>query len=214
MNLPVNSSAGKNKIRLLAEKLIDRKHPGDFNQAIMEFGALYCKPQNPYCLSCIFNTECQANSEGNVEKIPVKNKTAKQQNRFFNYLVFTQKTKNTNFVFLKKRTGNDIWLNLYDFPLIESQKEISTKKIQEKLVSDCNLNGDVKIEKTSIKYRHVLSHQIINARFVMIRNLPKNNLKNLTLFIGSPLISVTEDKLYAYPLPRLIEKYLAENKIF
>ncbi|MEZ5198566.1 MAG: A/G-specific adenine glycosylase [Bacteroidales bacterium] len=67
VSLPINSSEGKNEIKKLVEELIDQEQPGDFNQAIMEFGALVCKPQNPDCKSCIFKHECIALTEDKVK---------------------------------------------------------------------------------------------------------------------------------------------------
>ncbi len=211
---PVNTTSGTKKIRELAEQLIDNNRPGDFNQAVMEFGALYCKPQNADCPSCIFRKDCQAFIMGKVNTIPVKNKQDVPRKRYFNYLVIINKSSDDIGIFLKKRTGNDIWKNLYDFPLIESTGELSVKKFREKLIGDNNLTDEIKIMRKPVKYRHILSHQVIHAQFLVITNLAKNNLKKLSSINPEPLVFATQEEFSVFPLPRLIEKYFNENEIF
>mgnify|MGYP001598355526 CR=1 FL=1 len=112
-----SSSEGEKKFYSLAGNLLNRKNPGNFNQAIMEFGAIHCTPVNPKCMKCIFRESCVAFQTGRVADFPVKSKKAKSRNRYFNYLVI----HNGNNIFLDKRQKNDIWKNLYEFPLIESK---------------------------------------------------------------------------------------------
>src|SRR6185295_17174001 len=112
----IDSLKGKKIFLELAEELLDKKNPGLHNQAIMEFGAIQCKPVNPDCFSCHLKMDCYAFKNKRVNQFPVKSKTQKVRERFFYYLFIRWKNK----IFLHKRTGKDIWKNLYEFPLIET----------------------------------------------------------------------------------------------
>ncbi|MBL4723936.1 MAG: A/G-specific adenine glycosylase, partial [Lutibacter sp.] len=127
ISTPINSTKGIKEFKLLAQELIDVKDPGTHNQAIMEFGARMCKPQNPDCISCPLNESCVAVSEKSIKNLPVKVKKIKIKQRFFNYLVIQTKDKKTK---IGKRE-NGIWKNLYEFPLIETSKEINENDLIE-----------------------------------------------------------------------------------
>ena len=125
---PADTQKGKTAVREKAKEHISSEHPGDFNQAIMEFGALQCKPV-PDCMTCPLKTGCVAFQQKRIAEFPVKSKKQRVRTRYFHYLLIkTGKGKNHS-VFLKKRTGNDIWKNLFDFPLIETEKAVNYKKL-------------------------------------------------------------------------------------
>lgn len=115
----INSSKGAKEFKQLAQELIDLEDPATFNQAIMEFGATQCKPQNPDCLICPFNDSCIAFSKNRINELPVKIKSAKAKKKYFNFLVLVSSDEKT---VLEKREGKGIWQNLYQFPLIETNK--------------------------------------------------------------------------------------------
>ena len=116
---PINSSLGIKEFKNLAQQLIDIDNPGNHNQALMEFGARQCKPQKPNCEICIFNDSCIALQQKKVSELPVKLKKTKVKNIYFNYIVLISKNEKT---FLQKRIGKGIWQNLYEFPVIETEK--------------------------------------------------------------------------------------------
>ena len=58
IELKINNITGKRKVERALESVFINNKPGDFNQAIMEFGALYCKPVSPECSQCIFKNQC------------------------------------------------------------------------------------------------------------------------------------------------------------
>ena len=53
-----------------AEELLDRKAPGDWNQAVMELGATVCLPRKPACPACPLRAQCQAAARGLQEELP------------------------------------------------------------------------------------------------------------------------------------------------
>ena len=111
----INSPKGKKEFFELANQLIDKKNPAMFNQAVMEFGALFCKPVNPSCESCTFKASCFAYNNNLVASLPVKKKNKPARRRYFYYFVI-QSGKS---LLMSKRGKKDIWEGLYDFYLLE-----------------------------------------------------------------------------------------------
>jgi A/G-specific adenine glycosylase len=208
IQLPIDTLPGKKKIYEKMLLLIDRKQPGMFNQAIMEFGALVCKPMNPDCKSCPFNKKCLAFLEGTVGQLPVKSKSKNQKSRYFNYLVLlAEKEKGKQSVYLRKREEKDVWKNLYDFPMIETAEEIS----EESLFSSPEwreIIGEVpfRLVNQSHQYKHILTHQVIFAKFYIIQLVGCRKP-------GLPYVKVPVGEIDKYPVPRLIEEYLNANMV-
>ncbi len=109
IDTPINSTKGIKEFKELAIELIDHEDPANYNQAIMEFGALQCKPKSPYCIVCPLNESCEALKTGKVDMLPVKLKKQKIKNRYFNYLIFSINDQHT---IIQQRTGNGIWKGL------------------------------------------------------------------------------------------------------
>ncbi len=165
VELPVNSSQGKKEIELVLEKIFDTRRPGDFNQAIMEFGALHCKPQQPLCSDCPFALECYALNKGLTKELPLKEKKVKVKARYFLYIV----PQMGNYEFIMQRKKDDIWKNLFEFPLVElDEPSIFTNESGiEDLIKTHKVSGS--ISHISKEYKHVLTHRIIYARFVTVK---------------------------------------------
>jgi A/G-specific adenine glycosylase len=177
-----------------------------FNQAIMEFGALHCKPVNPDCDRCPFNNKCLAFLEGNVGLLPVKSKPKKQKVRYFNYLVIlSEKEKGKKNLYLRKREGKDVWKNLYDFPMIETLEELSEEKLFSSSEWKERYSEDqFRLTYQTHQYKHILTHQVIFARFYIIQLVERLNP-------GLPYMLVPLEEIKKYPVPRLIEEFLNEN---
>jgi A/G-specific adenine glycosylase len=210
--LPANSNTGKKEIKKIADELIDKRKPGTYNQAVMEFGALYCKPQNPDCTHCIFQKECYAFKKSKVDQLPLKDRSVKQRTRYFHYLVLKLKKDEQFFTFLCKRTGKDIWQNLFDFPMIEKEKRTAASKIVNIMQREFYLDLDLKL-RWSEAYKHILSHQIIFARFYVANVIdPEDSARILKKLQGKySLVPIVDFR--DYPVPRLIEKVINETKI-
>ncbi|MCE3280368.1 MAG: A/G-specific adenine glycosylase [Bacteroidetes bacterium] len=201
---PIDSTNGKKEFLQLANELLNKKEPALHNQAIMEFGALQCKPQNPDCSVCPLNMHCYAFAKKQVNELPVKSKKTKVRDRFFNYIVLTNKES----TIINKRTDKDIWTNLYDFPLIETpmgvaEPDLIVSSEWKKLVG----KNKYVLRAVSPEYKHVLSHQKIYARFWEIECA-----KDLSNFKPDAAIIIKKKDLQKYAVPRLIENYL-ERKI-
>ena len=167
LKTPIDSLKGQRNIREIGKKLISKvANPGDFNQAMMEYGALVCTPF-PDCESCVFSSKCIAYINKEVDSIPVKSKKKKPKERFLNYIVFIDSKQKT---IVNKRTNKDIWYKLNEFPLIESKteiKNINTLTDLKKLID--NLSLTILKEKEKIyRIKHILSHQILYISFYQI----------------------------------------------
>jgi A/G-specific adenine glycosylase len=196
---PVDTQKGKQLILEKAKALISNEYPGEFNQAIMEFGALQCKPA-PVCENCILKSSCVAFHGNRVSDYPVKSKKQKQRIRYFHYLVIKTGKGDKESVFLRKRTEKDIWRNLFDFPMIETTKPTS----QQRLIQSQEWNGlflgkKLILLKESKVYFSILSHQKIQAKFYLLQLSSQSHL---------PFQKVLTIDIKNYPVPRLIEKYL------
>ncbi len=200
ITIPIDSTQGKKEFNKLAGELLDKKKPAIYNQAIMEFGAMQCKPVNPDCTVCPLNTMCLAYSNNTISELPVKSKKTKVRNRYFNYIVLRHKGN----IALNKRDGNDIWTNLYDFPNIETDKKVN----EDDFLQSDKWNAFIKkmrFQVTSISpiYKHILSHQKIYARFLEIDcNSTFDNLLPATAIV------IKEKDIHRLAVPKLIENYL------
>ncbi|MBL4715580.1 MAG: A/G-specific adenine glycosylase, partial [Bacteroidia bacterium] len=196
---PIDSTTGKKEFEKNAESLLDKKNPGIYNQAIMEFGAKQCRPVNPECNLCPLKTSCYAFNKNEVEMLPIKSKKVKQRKRYFNYLLINYEDK----VYISKRIKNDIWKNLFEFPLIETDKKIDKKDlINTNEWKELVTVKDYEIKSPPQLFKHILTHQKIEASFWEINiNGTLSNVKN-------NLILVKNSELANYAVPRLIDRFL------
>lgn len=204
IDTPIDSGQGKKDFKLLAEELLDQKHPGQHNQAIMEFGALQCTPVSPACESCPLSTQCIALASGNVSSLPVKTQKIKTRVRYFNYLFI----KYTDKTYLQRRTGNDVWKNLYEFPLIEADRLLEESEIfQHSYFSKitAGISAEISISLLSAPLKHVLTHQQIYAQcFVVEINEESKFLEHFE--------KTAIDQIGDYAVSRLME-ILIQNHI-
>jgi A/G-specific adenine glycosylase len=199
----INTSIGKKSFMELARTLIREDNPGDFNQAIMEFGALQCIPKNPDCETCVLNLSCESFSLKNQIDRPVKSGKKKKKNRFFNYLVLG----NNKGLYMNRRIKNDIWKGLYDFQLIESDNKISD--LMRLLKSQGFIKGpEMQIHHIK-EYKHVLTHQVIHATFYFVELIVPANILMSDSFENINFYDF--DQIENLPKPVLIDNYLKEE---
>ncbi len=199
ISTPIDSNKGKTEFRELAALLLDKKEPGTYNQAIMEFGARYCKPRNPDCTTCIFSDICLAKERKEVHLLPVKANKTKVRERFFQYLVIRYKDQ----TWIRKRTKKDIWEGLYEFPLIESQHMLGETDLKKQAEwKSCFSGLKPIVKKESRVYKHLLSHQRIFAVFWEIEVAKEIKAK------GWKKTKIS--KLQDFAVPRLIDLYLEQ----
>ncbi len=203
----IASGPGKKFFFEFANQLLPTSDPGIYNQAVMEFGALHCLPKNPRCVACIFRNDCFAFRHERQEELPVNIRQLKITRRHFYYFFF----RNGNRILMKKRQGNDIWKGLFDFPYVEAKRRTDPAKI----ISACfpqvvslKASGNLQVSKD---YRHVLTHQIIQARFVEVEWLAGKTLPASLSYGTEQWYSIPQiEKL---PKPVLISRYLSDRDV-
>lgn len=199
IDAPIDSTAGKKMFAQLADSLLDTKVPGQYNEALMDFGALQCSPAAPTCNTCPLVDSCIAFEHDKVMSLPVKTHRPKLSHRYFNYLYI----RSENTIWLHKRNNNDIWRNLYELPLIESDTPLDTVQLLQNK-SFVQLFANIS-EKVNIKHitsvKHQLTHRIIHTDFYLLSAEGKLSLPNTC-------ISIPADEWQNYAMPQLIYHFL------
>lgn len=198
ISTPIDSTNGKKQFSILANEVLDHINPAQHNQAIMDFGATVCKPKLPLCGECPMQKDCEAYAAGTMNVLPVKEKTMKITVRWFTYFIISANGE----TLVRKRTGNDIWQQLYEFILVETSEEQLWTKPTVQLYLEEQLSvtdtGDIYI---SPLLSQQLTHQTIHAVFIKI----KLKLKPASL---SNELWVNEHDLQKLPFPKIINAFL------
>ncbi len=199
---PIDSNEGKKAFSELAQELLDKKRPGLHNQAMMDLGATICTPTSPVCNECPLQEGCYAFAHRSWMNFPIKKQKTKQRNRYFYYFYITGKNGKT---YLHKREKNDIWKNLYELPLIETEQELSEEEMQEKSTFQ-SLETEFKnlqLKKVHPTIKYVLSHQRIYACFIEADADYRKTENDV-------FIEIDESKVGDYAISRLTEIFLSE----
>lgn len=195
---PIDSTQGKQVFTALAARVLPADEPGAYNQAIMDFGATVCKPLAPACSVCPLQPHCTAFRQGRVNQLPIKEKTLQRKHRWFYYFLFEYRGK----ILVNLRSGKDIWQNLHEFYLLESEEAL---KWDAATVGDW-LSGQLGIEHAELRsisplHTQQLTHQQIKGQFIWIQ-LPSVP-PFLSRYTWQPV-----KKLRELAFPRFINGYL------
>lgn len=199
----IASSKTKSQFEALANEIIPSHTPGEFNQAMMDFGARQCVPRNPSCSDCPLQPTCFAFDKDLVNGLPVKLKKIKVRERQLHYYVI----KCGEQWVWKKRESGDIWEGLFDFPLHENenQKEALSKKLE-------GFTKELSLPPKK-EYRHLLSHQKLLAQFSEI-SIPAENQQQLSNWCEQEgFLLVHEEQIDYLAKPKLIVNYLKDQGI-
>lgn len=202
---PIGTDAAYREFESLLLRLIDRQRPDRFNAALMDFGSLQCRPQ-PDCTQCPFADECVALQSGRVELLPVKAPKAKPTDRWFLYFDLRWIHDKVPYGILQRRTGNDIWRGLFEFPLLETKRCLHEDELHTEAARflatrfGCN-NATFNISEERL---HQLTHRTIHARFIRVElnEAPSTCPPSATV--------MTVEDMKKTPVPRLIDKYLRQ----
>ena len=200
---PIDSTEGKKQFEQLAQQLLDKKNPATYNQAIMDFGALICKPKQPLCDQCPFSSDCKALELNKITLLPIKSKKLIKSERHFHYFVLHDDEN----IYINQRTKKDIWNGLFEFPCIESQE--STVNSQQ-IIDDLFLKKkDVlsTVDCQPIFYKQTLTHQYINAYFYEIKY---KKLPDLELSYQK----ISKKSILNYAFPKIVRSYLTDRLFF
>ena len=202
LDAPIDSTAGKRAFAELAQSQLDTAHPGRYNQAIMDFGALRCIPSSPRCEACPLAGRCLALAAGTVAARPVKQGKTRVRDRWFNYLHVSSGDR----TLLRRREGRDIWQGLYEFPLIETEGPAELPELV-RLPQFRELLGDAPwhLVRSIPLSKHQLSHQTLHAVV--------HRIETTSLTPAAAAMAVPTAALGDYAVPRLIDRYLIKYQI-
>ena len=199
ISTPTDSTDGKKIFSVLANDLLDGKNPGAYNQAIMDFGAVVCKPKLPLCKSCLLNRHCVAFLQGMVQQLPVKEKAITKRTRWFYYLVIEYNDE----VYVRKRGAKDIWENLYEFVLLESREPLLLENF--KPVKEMLGKNQFEVKHISAFYKQLLTHQTIRGQFIRLTITQPVALEGYK--------RVGKRALQKLPFPKFISNYLKDKNV-
>lgn len=196
---PIDSTEGKKLFASLAGEFLDKSRPAVYNQAIMDFGAIQCTPQNPACLFCPLAGSCMALSKSMVAQLPVKQHKTKTTERFLNYIY----VRAGACTFINKRTGNDIWKNLFELPLIETASSVTEEELLAlpEFIKLFDKEEVPVVRSICRNVKHVLSHRVLYANFyeVVLQEKTKS---------FSSYLKIKTNELEQYAVPKLIHAFL------
>jgi A/G-specific adenine glycosylase len=199
---PVDTNIGKKEISTFLHSVFDEKRSSDFNQAIMDFGAIICKPKSPLCGECPFQNDCFAHINHMEKALPFKSKKILKKDRTFHYIII----EHNHSIFIRKRKEKDIWKHLHEFPVIEKE-EIEATDLA-KLTNLLQLKTKLKIKTSKGPYKHILTHQNLKVYFHHTTIKEMNNEKPFDYFL------VSRENLVKFAFPKIIDWYLNEKSIY
>ena len=203
--VPIDSTEGKKIFRMLAAEVLDEKKPGFFNQAIMDFGATVCKPALPSCAGCSLNSMCFAFKNAKTNVLPTKRKVLKKKLRWFSYFIIEVDGR----ILVRKRNGRDIWQNLFEFYLIETDTNPlwNNESVSDFLKNQFNIR-EFSIEEVIEAAPQQLTHQHIKGYFIRVQ------------LIEIPPMLHSEENQWIEPLftkrlafPGFINQYIRNKKM-
>lgn len=193
IDTPIDTTAGKKYFTQLAHELLPVKQAGIYNQALMDFGAVVCKPAAPLCETCPFNTSCIALKNKVVDLLPVKEKKLVQKIRFFYFMALQQDGK----TYIQQRTGKDIWKDLYQYPLVETADAQPVAAVIKMAKAAGIIPAGAALIHASQPVKQQLTHQKVHGILVQVK-VPAAYKAPATY------IAVTPKTLQQYAFPKLI----------
>jgi len=191
----INLPKTKNQIQEIGNQMIHQVSPSEFTQALMEFGAIHCTPKSPICLECPFDKNCYALNHNMVDLLPVKVNKVKVKNRYFHYFIFAQNDQ----LLIEQRTQQDIWKNLYQFPMIETYEpdiDLTLHDLDLYQIKSINQITELK------RYKHKLTHQQLDIRFYKVDAIKP--------VIQSHQMMVSKEELSFLGFPIVIANFIKE----
>lgn len=202
---PIGNNQAYTEFEQRLAKLIDPERPDLFNQALMDFGATYCKPTGCDCANCIFHQECVAYTQGKVEQLPVKPQPVQIKIRYL-YYIDVRWNDTEERLLVHKREPGDIWQGLYELPLLETEKPIPLEALEATIGAE--LKARFGAEPSSLQVgptmTHKLTHRTIQAQFLQAKYAfePPQIPKNIEI------AGLSQTK--SLPISRLIDRYLSK----
>lgn len=198
----VRSQRVKTQVQQIADHHISKETPGDFNQAIMELGAVICTPHNPKCTECPISSDCVAYKTAETSTIPYKSPPKKKPHHHIGVGIIERAN---NQVLIALRPNDAMLGGLWEFP---GGKQEPDEDIQATVVRELKeeLGVTVEIKQDFLKLKHTYSHFSITLHAFLcslIDGEPKPKSSQQVKW-------VTRAELSEYPFPKA-NKVLTEK---
>ncbi|RHW33344.1 A/G-specific adenine glycosylase [Neobacillus notoginsengisoli] len=174
-------------------RLISHESPSDFNQALMELGALICTPTSPSCLLCPVREHCIAFHEGVQAQLPVKSKKKKPKQVLLAAAIVEDQDGR---ILIRRRPAEGLLANFWEFPSIEIQRPYANDREALERFYREELGVKVAIDESLGQIQHIFSHLDWNVTvYVAQLAKPLEDKENLRL------VSLPELAGFALPVP-------------
>ena len=202
----IRSSHVKKLVQDFADSIIPDDQPGDFNQALMELGAILCKPTAPLCGNCPVSTHCVAYNSSKTDVIPYKSKAKKIPHYDIGVgLIVNQKNK----LLIALRPNDGMLGGLWEFPGGKNENNESVKETVYRELKE-ELGVDVKVYKKFKVIKHVYSHFKISLHAYWCTIINGNPQPNSSQEIKW----VSLDNMDQYPFPKANKTLIKDLKCF
>jgi A/G-specific adenine glycosylase len=199
--------AVKNRITKELGKIIPIKYPGDFNEAMMELGALICLPRNPRCGSCPLSRDCVAKLTSRTGLLPFKSVRKEVPRYNVSIAVILEGGK----FYIRKRPPGGHLGGMWEFP---GGKRKGKESPEQTLIRECReeLGAEVRIIEKLSNVRHAYSHFKIDMDVFLCKLPYKKDISALPQ--EQPFRWITIDQLHEFPFPGANHKFFPALKVF
>jgi A/G-specific adenine glycosylase len=199
ISAPINKPSSYKMFKGIADSLLDHFHPGRFNQALMELGALVCKPKNPDCNACPVNIGCRAKRGGHVDQFPKRIQKPKTPLRKIAVGVVYRNSH----MLITRRKSEGLLGGLWEFPggkigKHERPEQACVREIKEEV------NLDVTITDHITQVKHAYTHFKIIMEVFSCRYLSGD------IILNGPVDFrwITLNEIDQYPFPKANHKFI------
>ncbi|NNU84795.1 A/G-specific adenine glycosylase [Geobacillus sp. BMUD] len=196
----IAKASTRKRFEQMVREMMAYEHPGAFNEALIELGALVCTPRRPSCLLCPVQAYCRAFAEGVAEELPVKTKkTAVKQVPLAVAVLVDDEGR----VLIRKRDSSGLLANLWEFPSCETAGADGKKTLEQMVGEQYGLQAELTEAITS--FEHAFSHLVWKLTVFPGRLISSKSVKE-------PLRLVSEDELEAHAFPVSQQRVWREYK--
>lgn len=198
---PVNQSPANKIFQQAAADLLDPREPGAFNQALMETGALICKPRNPLCHQCPIQPWCQAYQGEQILEFPHKVK----KQAVPRYRIAVGVVYKSGRVLITRRQPNGLLGGLWEFPGGKIKKGENAEAACVREIKE-EVNLTVKVDAHLCLVKHAYTHFKIRMD-VFCCSYKAGRVK-----LNGPVDHrwIKLNQLENFPLPKANHKFLAK----
>jgi len=160
----IDSTRGRKQLWRLAKSLVHGRHPSDFNQALMELGALVCIKGEPRCLVCPLADECHANNHALTRELPRVSPRRAPQAVTHHVLAVRKSTGQGERYLFEQRGRNGLWAGMWQMPTFEQPADASAAALAGWIKQRFGLTANID-QAPSLTFTHQTTHRTI--RFVI-----------------------------------------------